>query len=82
MKGAWLLKCHCLVKKNYIDDLEIDEEGAGDILLDDNATTNVARPGTSFNRPTSSRQQTGNPSQVEVSWRVSLDIVIDGSSYE
>lgn len=83
-KGAWLLKCHCLIKKNYIDDVEIDEDGAGDILLDDNATTNVARPGTSFNRPATQRLQTGqNPSQVTlyyIHW--GLKYYKDGETYE
>jgi len=34
----------------------MDEEGAGDILLDENATTSVARPGTSLQRPGTSSQ--------------------------
>ncbi len=32
------------------DDLEIDEEGIGDILLDDHRISNAARPGTSIQR--------------------------------
>ena len=40
--------------KNYIDDLEIDEEGVADILMDDNAMATAPRPGTSFSRPGSS----------------------------
>lgn len=80
-----MLKCHCLIKKNYLDDIEIDEDGAGDILLDDNETTNVARPGTSFNRPTSQRQQTGqNPSQVifNICHYPIAPITIDGATNE
>lgn len=34
-KAAWLLKCNSLIRKQYLDDLEVDEEGQGDILLDD-----------------------------------------------
>jgi len=43
-----MLKCKALTKLQYIDDLELDEEGIGDILLDENKTANLARPGTSF----------------------------------
>ena len=63
-KAAWLLKCQCLVKKNYLDDIEMDEEGAGDILLDENATTSVARPGTSIMRPGTSAQSGGGINPV------------------
>jgi tetratricopeptide repeat protein 8 len=56
------LKCQSLTKKNYIDDIEIDDQNIGDLLLDDHATTSYARPGTSFNRPTTSAQGGGmNP---------------------
>ena len=37
-QSAWLLKCKALTKLQYIDDLEIEEEGVGDILLDENTT--------------------------------------------
>eukprot|EP01016_Furgasonia_blochmanni_P050532 TRINITY_DN7821_c0_g2_i4.p1 TRINITY_DN7821_c0_g2~~TRINITY_DN7821_c0_g2_i4.p1 ORF type:complete len:494 (-),score=70.15 TRINITY_DN7821_c0_g2_i4:38-1519(-) len=53
-----------LTKKQYIDDLEIDEEGAGDILMDENKTANVARPGTSFERPQSQMGGAGNPPPI------------------
>jgi len=32
-QAAWLLKCKALTKKQYVDDLEIDEEGIADILM-------------------------------------------------
>jgi len=38
----------------YVDDLEIEEEGVADMLMDENAITNAPRPGTSFSRPLSS----------------------------
>ena len=31
--------------------MEIDEEGLGDVLLDENAVSTAPRPGTSFSRP-------------------------------
>ena len=49
-----MLKCRALTKKSYVDDLEIDEEGVADILMDDNALATAPRPGTSFQRPLSS----------------------------
>lgn len=53
-QASWLLKCRALTRKSYIDDLEIDEEGVADILMDDHAINNAPRPGTSFNRPMTS----------------------------
>jgi tetratricopeptide repeat protein 8 len=49
-----LLKCRALTKKSWVDDLEIDEEGVADLLMDDNAINNAPRPGTSFSRPLTS----------------------------
>src|SRR3990167_4030007 len=60
-QAAWSLKCQSLTKKNFIDDLEIEQDNLGDILLDDNQVSGVARAGTSFNRPTSHRGGTANP---------------------
>jgi tetratricopeptide repeat protein 8 len=60
-QAAWSLKCQCLTRKNFIDDLEIDEENIGDILLDENQVSGTARIGTSFNRPMTNRQGTSNP---------------------
>ena len=37
-----------LTNQIYVDELEADEEGIADILLDDNAIATAARPGTSF----------------------------------
>lgn len=63
-QAAWLLKCRALTKKSWIDDLEIDEEGVADLLMDDNAVSNAPRPGTSFTRPLTSAGQPGGISQV------------------
>jgi tetratricopeptide repeat protein 8 len=46
-----LLKTHGIRRKNYVDDLELDEEGLGEMLLDDNKLSSMARPGTSLMRP-------------------------------
>lgn len=67
-EAAWVLKCQSLTKKNYIDDIEIDEQNLGDMLLDDHALTNFARPGTSFQRPqTNARGSSYNPIQRPMS---------------
>jgi tetratricopeptide repeat protein 8 len=57
---VWWIKCRALTNKNWIDEGELPEEGLGEMLLDDNSTAQVARPGTSFTRPESSAA--GGPS--------------------
>ena len=41
------------------DDLEIDEEGIADLIMDENAMATMARPGTSFRSPLNSASQPG-----------------------
>lgn len=53
-QAAWFLKCRALTLKCWIDDLEIDEEGMADLLLDENTVAAVPRPGTSLQRPQTS----------------------------
>jgi len=48
---VWWVKCRGLTNKNWMDDTEIEEEGIAEMLLDDNATAALPRPGTSLNRP-------------------------------
>ena len=31
-----MLKCQCLVKDNYVDELETEEDGMAELLLQDN----------------------------------------------
>ncbi|GMH44731.1 hypothetical protein BSKO_12683 [Bryopsis sp. KO-2023] len=63
-QAVWYLKCRALTLKNWIEDTEIEEEGAADILLDENAIAQVARPGTSLARPLTSANGSGAPSQA------------------
>lgn len=35
----------------YVDEVEVDDEGMAEILMDDNAIAQVARPGTSLRVP-------------------------------
>jgi len=36
LQAVWYLKAQALTEKNYVDDTEMDEEGAADLLLDEN----------------------------------------------
>lgn len=44
-----------------MDEVDVDEEGIAEMLMDDNAIANVSRPGTSLRKPGTSSQ--GGPSQ-------------------
>eukprot|EP01038_Epipyxis_sp_PR26KG_P007096 gene7096-9682_t len=48
-QAAWMTKCKAVIKQNYIDDIELDEEGVAEMLMDENAMASVPRPGTSLN---------------------------------
>lgn len=44
-QAAWVLKCKAVTKQSYIDDIELDEEGLAEVLLDEHATAAVPRCG-------------------------------------
>lgn len=48
---AWAIKCKAVIKQNFIDDIELEEESMAEMLLDDNATASIPRPGTSLSAP-------------------------------
>lgn len=50
-QAAWATKCKALIKQNYIDDIELDEEGIAEVMMDENALASVPRPGTSLHTP-------------------------------
>ena len=50
-KAVWFIKTRALTLADYIDDTEMEEEGIADMMMDENAVAEVARPGTSLNRP-------------------------------
>lgn len=50
-QAAWCLKMRALTQQVYVDDLEADEEGIAEILMDENSIAQVARPGTSLKTP-------------------------------
>jgi len=41
----------CLTEQLYVDEVDVDDEGIAETLLDDNAIANVSRPGTSLKQP-------------------------------
>ena len=50
-QAVWYLKCRALTMLNWIDDTDFEEEGVAEVLLDENATAALPRPGTSLSRP-------------------------------
>ena len=50
-KAVWFLKCRALKRQAFVDDLDLEEVGAGDALMDEEHTANAPRPGTSLHRP-------------------------------
>ncbi|GLC45301.1 hypothetical protein PLESTB_000307000 [Pleodorina starrii] len=63
-QAVWYLKTRALTLKNWIDDLEIEEEGVADMLMDEHQVAQVPRPGTSLSRPLTSASGSGAPSQA------------------
>ncbi|XP_061853884.1 tetratricopeptide repeat protein 8 isoform X1 [Colius striatus] len=59
-QAAWNLKTRALTEMVYVDEIDIDEEGIAEMVLDENAIAQVARPGTSLKLPGTS--QGGGPS--------------------
>ena len=59
-EAIWSLKTRALTSKVRVDDVEADEEGIVDLVLDDNAISQVPRPGTSLKAAT----PTGGTSQA------------------
>lgn len=50
-QAAWSLKTRALTEQVYVDEVEVDEEGIAEMLMDDNAIAQVTRPGTSLKKP-------------------------------
>ena len=59
-QAAWTLKTRALTEQVYVDEVDVDEEGLAELLMDDNSIAQVARPGTSLKVPTTGK---GAPSQ-------------------
>jgi len=46
-----MLKMRALTEQLYVDEVDMDEEGIAETLMDSNAIANVPRPGTSLKQP-------------------------------
>ncbi|NXL84802.1 TTC8 protein, partial [Alectura lathami] len=60
LQAAWSLKTRALTEMVYVDEIDMDQEGIAELMLDENAIAQVARPGTSLKLPGTS--QGGGPS--------------------
>ncbi|KAM3871471.1 tetratricopeptide repeat protein 8 isoform 5-T5 [Diretmus argenteus] len=50
-QAAWSLKTRALTEMVYIDEIEVDQEGIAEMMLDESCIAQVARPGTSLRLP-------------------------------
>nr|XP_039250365.1 tetratricopeptide repeat protein 8-like [Styela clava]XP_039250373.1 tetratricopeptide repeat protein 8-like [Styela clava]XP_039250382.1 tetratricopeptide repeat protein 8-like [Styela clava]XP_039255326.1 tetratricopeptide repeat protein 8-like [Styela clava]XP_039255327.1 tetratricopeptide repeat protein 8-like [Styela clava] len=62
-QAVWSLKTRALTEQVYIDEVEAEEVGIAEVIMDDNAVAQVARPGTSM-KPSSSGRSTGTSPAV------------------
>lgn len=60
LQAAWTLKTRALTGQVYVDEVDVDEEGIAEMVMDDNTIAQVSRPGTSLKQPGTGR---GAPSQ-------------------
>ncbi|XP_068683435.1 tetratricopeptide repeat protein 8-like [Montipora foliosa] len=60
-QATWCLKTRALTEQVYVDEVDVDEEGIAEMLMDDNAVAQLPRPGTSLKKPGTSTGQ-GAPS--------------------
>uniref|UniRef100_A0A3Q2QWB3 Tetratricopeptide repeat domain 8 n=1 Tax=Fundulus heteroclitus TaxID=8078 RepID=A0A3Q2QWB3_FUNHE len=58
-QSAWSLKTRALTEMVYVDEVDVDEEGIAEMMLDESSIAQVARPGTSLRLPGTS--QGGGP---------------------
>jgi len=61
-QAVWVLKTRALTEQLYVDEVENDEEGIAEMLMDDNAIASISRPGTSL-KEVQRRPGTTGPSQ-------------------
>ena len=42
LQAAWLLKARALTEQTYIDEVEVEEEGIAEMMMDDNPIADTA----------------------------------------
>uniref|UniRef100_A0A8C3GKE2 Tetratricopeptide repeat domain 8 n=1 Tax=Cairina moschata TaxID=8855 RepID=A0A8C3GKE2_CAIMO len=60
-EAAWSLKTRALTEMVYVDEIDMDQEGIAEMMLDENAIAQVARPGTSLKVPGTSQDAGPTP---------------------
>ncbi|EOA94965.1 Tetratricopeptide repeat protein 8, partial [Anas platyrhynchos] len=60
-QAAWSLKTRALTEMVYVDEIDMDQEGIAEMMLDENAIAQVARPGTSLKVPGTSQDAGPSP---------------------
>eukprot|EP00075_Anas_platyrhynchos_P025050 XP_027314303.1 tetratricopeptide repeat protein 8 isoform X2 [Anas platyrhynchos] len=60
-EAAWSLKTRALTEMVYVDEIDMDQEGIAEMMLDENAIAQVARPGTSLKVPGTSQDAGPSP---------------------
>ncbi|KAM8913234.1 tetratricopeptide repeat protein 8 isoform 1-T1 [Spinachia spinachia] len=50
-QAAWSLKTRAITEMVYIDEIEVDQQGIAEMMLDESSIAQVARPGTSLRLP-------------------------------
>ncbi|XP_016420224.1 tetratricopeptide repeat protein 8 [Sinocyclocheilus rhinocerous] len=60
-QAAWSLKTRALTEMVYIDEVEVDQEGIADMMLDESSIAQVARPGTTLRLPGTSQGAAPTP---------------------
>uniref|UniRef100_A0A5F5PFX8 Tetratricopeptide repeat domain 8 n=1 Tax=Equus caballus TaxID=9796 RepID=A0A5F5PFX8_HORSE len=59
-QAVWILKARALTEMVYVDEIDVNQEGIAEMMLDENAIAQVPRPGTSLKLP--GTNQMGGPS--------------------
>ena len=50
-QSAWFMKAKALTELVYVDEVDADDDGIAELLMDENSIAQVSRPGTSLKRP-------------------------------
>jgi len=62
-QAAWFVKCKAVIRQNFIDDIEMEEESFAEVLMDENAIAAIPRPGTSLTAPQSAKSNSSSYDQ-------------------
>lgn len=60
-QAIWVLKMRALTMQVYVDDIEAEEEGIAESLMDNDTIASMPRPGTSLKAPGTAANQAFRP---------------------